>query len=233
MDRSDYLTHLEADGRAFIEACQAVPAAPVAACPEWTNTELLGHLAMVWRFALAQVTAADASNPTGPDIPEGDTPAAALTDVLAAFAEVDLAAPAWNWSPNLTAAFWVRRMAHETAVHRWDAQQAAGTPQPIDPVLASDTLAEVVEVMAQFHRKGKVEDFPAGSLHLHGTDADAEWLLVPGPEGLVVTQEHAKADVAAKGTTSNLALWLWGRGQGDLTCFGDQDLLDAWASVTP
>ena len=39
--------------------------------------------------------------------------------------------PTWNWARNApdTAAFWPRRMAQETAVHRWDAQSAAGHPR--------------------------------------------------------------------------------------------------------
>ncbi|HCV35658.1 MAG TPA: hypothetical protein DF783_01945, partial [Acidimicrobiaceae bacterium] len=63
-------------------------------------------------------------------------------------------------------------------------------------------------------------------------DGDGEWLLIPGDGDLVVTREHAKADVAASGTASDLALFVWGRG-GDLQFWGDKDQLEAWASVAP
>ncbi len=34
-------------------------------------------------------------------------------------------APTWSWWPaDQSVGFWVRRMAHETAVHRWDAEGA-------------------------------------------------------------------------------------------------------------
>ena len=54
----------------------------------------------------------------------------------------------WNWSsiwPD-TAAFWPRRMAHETSVHRVDAQQAAGAQLPIDTALATDGVDEFLMV---------------------------------------------------------------------------------------
>src|SRR3712207_7465665 len=48
----------------------------------------------------------------------------------------DPAAPTWSFTTDRTAGFWVRRQALETAVHRWDAQHAAGEPERIDPALA-------------------------------------------------------------------------------------------------
>jgi hypothetical protein len=43
---------------------------------------------------------------------------------------------------------------------------------------------------------------------------------------VTVTREHAKGDVAARGTASDLLLFLWGRVPADsLEVFGDADLL--------
>ena len=55
---------------------------------------------------------------------------AGLDALVAALAATDPDEPVWNWSPTHAAAparFWFRRMAQETAVHRWDAEAAAGT----------------------------------------------------------------------------------------------------------
>jgi predicted lipid carrier protein YhbT len=49
------------------------------------------------------------------------------------------------------------------------------------------------------------------------------------PDGLVVTQEHGKGDVAARGGASDLLLFLWGRaGLDALEVFGDKALLEDW-----
>ena len=50
-----------------------------------------------------------------------------LHELVATLDAVDPELPAWNFAPQAKkAAFWHRRMAHETAIHRWDAQMAGG-----------------------------------------------------------------------------------------------------------
>ena len=54
--------------------------------------------------------------------------------------------PIWNWfgiDPPIPG-FYHRRMAQEVAVHRWDAQAAAGATTPIDAALAADGIDEVL-----------------------------------------------------------------------------------------
>ncbi len=52
------------------------------------------------------------------------------------------------------------------------------------------------------------------------------------PDGLVVTREHAKGDVAARGTASDLLLFLYGRADADrLDVFGDAALLARWREL--
>ena len=50
---------------------------------------------------------------------------------------------------------------------------------------------------------------------------------------LVVGHEHAKGDVAARGTASDLALLVWGRRRPSVEVFGDEAALDAWLALTP
>ena len=60
------------------------------------------------------------------------------------------------------------------------------------------------------------------TIHFHCTDADGEWLITRVGDDVVVTREHAKGDVAARGSASDLALFLWGRvGADQLEVFGD------------
>lgn len=229
-----YLAHLSADGRALIAAAEAAPDAQVAACPEWTNTGLAEHVAMVWNFAMAQVESGDVSGPQRPS-PDPDESMSDLLDrAVGVLRDADPDAPAWNWADDQRAGWWCRRMAHETSVHRWDAQEAAETTEPIDGELAADGITELIEVGLRSRlRGGGSIEYPDGSLHLHRTDGGGEWLLATVDGELVVTFEHAKGDAAARGTASELLLFLWGRGRGTLECFGDADLLDAWSSVAP
>jgi uncharacterized protein (TIGR03083 family) len=193
----------------------------------------------VYAFVTAQLQAgnpATRSPSHAPDAPETGDITPWLRDrhqeVLSALRGISPEAPAWTWIPEKTTAFFFRRMAQETAVHRWDAQQAAGTLTPIDPELATDGINEVMTVFMQHAPRGPI-DYPAGSLHLHRTDGEGEWMLTAQDGVLTVTHEHAKGDAAARGPAQDILLYLWGRGRDGLECHGDDALIDAWGSVTP
>ena len=73
---------------------------------------------------------------------------------------------------------------------------------------------------------GNAHEVGDGTVHLHCTDIDGEWLISSGGGEVTVTREHAKGDVAARGTASDLLLFVWGRVPADaLEVFGDTDLL--------
>jgi len=237
MNKETYLQHIDTDGRALIEAVMAAPEAAVAACPAWTNRDLAKHLGNVYSFAIAQLraddptTRAQAENKPAPDT--GDIAPwfqERHQAVLATLRSTELTKPVWTFGSDKTAAFFVRRMAHETAVHRWDAQQAAGTLTPIDPELAADGIDEALEVF-MLHRRAN--EPPESSLHIHRTDGEGEWMLVAKDGKLTITHEHAKGDAAARGAAQDILLYLWGRGRSGLECYGDDALIDAWGSVTP
>jgi predicted lipid carrier protein YhbT len=116
-------------------------------------------------------------------------------------------------------------------MHRFDAQLAAGTTEPIERTLAVDGIDELFELIPYWPLADRVRG--AGeTLHFHTTDGDGEWLVELGPDGLTVTREHAKGDVAARGTASNLLLFLYGRIPSDeLEVFGDAALLARWREL--
>lgn len=129
----------------------------------------------------------------------------------------------WTWwPPDQTVGFWFRRMAHETAVHRADAEAALGRIGPVAADLAIDGIDEALDLfLAPDLAPGSIEG-PVETVHLHATDADGEWLVTIGPDGLGVARGHAKGDAAARGQASDLLLWLWGRLPSDvLEVFGD------------
>jgi predicted lipid carrier protein YhbT len=119
-------------------------------------------------------------------------------------------------------------MAFETIVHRWDAQTAAGEPPPFPADLAADGLDEHIGNLPWF---GTAPRGDGETLHVHCTDADGEWLLTQTPDALVVTREHAKADVALRGPASDLFLVLLGRRlPATVDVFG-AEALDAWSAL--
>jgi hypothetical protein len=126
-------------------------------------------------------------------------------------------------------------MANEVAIHRFDAELAAGAPQPVDPERAVDGIDELLTVLLPFSAVMKSPEMN-GSFHLHCTDTDGEWLTTFTAGRPTTTREHAKGDLAVRGPASPLFLWSWNRatvGTDGLESFGHPTLLDAWAAIVP
>ena len=102
-----------------------------------------------------------------------------------------------------------RRIAHETAVHAWDAGDAVGSREPLDPALAVDGIDEFFEIFSPLTPGPPVE--PVTTVHLHATDAEGEWLVSVGGGQFEIEHGHAKGDVAVRATASDLLLLLWNR----------------------
>jgi len=159
--------------------------------------------------------------------------------LVATLAAADPAAPAWTWhEPDQTAGFWRRRMAHETLIHRVDAELAAGSVGPIDQDLAGDGVDEVLVV--------KMSAAPGWATVTPGEGAVA--LVVPGArwtmrrsflsgtspdtgnvyEGLEMAALSAapvETDCTVRGSAVDMDLWLWGRGPLEaLEVEGDREL---------
>jgi uncharacterized protein (TIGR03083 family) len=232
VETGEYLAALGREGRVLGDAAErAGLAAPVPSCPDWTVADLLWHVGEVHHFwgGVVERRASDSS-----EVPETERPADAelldwygeslawLQGVLTA---ADPATPVWTWASQKNVAFVQRRMAQETAVHRVDAEQAAGAPAPIDPALAVDGVDEFLQFHSVWKRDGAAP--LGGSVHLHATDTDGEWLVIETGDRLAFTRGHAKADAAARGTASDLLLLLWRRrGPGDVEVHGDAAVLD-------
>jgi uncharacterized protein (TIGR03083 family) len=232
VDRFQYLDALEEASAAFFEAVSRCPlSAPVPSCPDWTVADLVYHLGGVHRF-WGEVVARRLSSPSGVERSQRPAPEDLVTwareqagALQAALAEAEPTTPVWTWAAQQEVAFVDRRMAQETTVHRWDAQLAAGTPERIDPELASDGVDEFLTVMVADPR------FTApigGSVHVHATDTPGEWLITEGDDGaVVVTREHAKGAVALRGPADQLLLGLWGRVPlDDLEIIGDRSVAE-------
>lgn len=243
LSKDFWIGALRTEGPAFAAAvAEAPPETPVLSCPGWTVTDLTLHLAGIYQFVHARASAGDASPPaTRPaekaELPAGSTALQLWQDsydrLMALFDGLDPEAPAWNWAPQpKRAGFWPRRMAHETAVHRWDAQLAIAAGEPIEAKLAADGVSEVLDTFLPAGRRRTPGQW-RGVVQLVATDAGQEWFLRLRGEGVALLDtgtlldhddHHARAHAA--GTASDLLLALWGRMDFDaLTVTGDRNLL--------
>ena len=237
---ASYLAAIGEDGAALAAAARRGLAEQVPSCPAWTVADLVAHAGSVhqWVTEMVRTGAQERiSRKALPLPPESED----LVDwfeigvgvLVSVLRDADPAAPVWNWSPEpKVAAFWPRRMAHETAVHRWDAEAAHGVPQPIATNLAVDGIDEIIRVFLATEVADDHDATLGGTLHVHATDADGEWLIDVAGGEVRVRAEHGKGDAALRGPASDLLLFLWGRQPAaPLEVFGDTAVVDRWAKV--
>lgn len=217
LDRTVHLDALARDGAAFIDACaRAGLDRPAPTCGEWSVADLVWHLTGVYRFFEIIVRERRSS----PDsITRGERPADidlldlcrdAHRALIAALDATPDDTAVWTWAEDHSVRFVRRRMAQETLIHRWDAENAAGDPQPIDATLASDGIDEFLFAFLPRVNEGTAP--VNGSVHIHCGDVEGEWTIRAAADGsLSVAREHAKGDCALRGRASDLLLALWRR----------------------
>lgn len=204
--------HVNTLGKVAVNAFEK----PIPACPGWTMADLMWHMGEVlvfWKQVIDK-RALDTSElkwierPKNTDLVSWYTDG--VTSAIETLTTADPAMPCWTWTGTQNVDWIIRRMAHETAVHVWDACNAAGVSAPLDAQVASDGIDEFLYVMLPHQREG--QPVVGGSVHLHCTDVEGEWLVVPS-EGtdMSVTREHAKGSVALRGSSTDLFLLLWRR----------------------
>jgi uncharacterized protein (TIGR03083 family) len=153
-----------------------------------------------------------------------------MTDALAAD---DPERPVTTFMGKQTVSWWIRRQAHETAVHRWDAQMAAGLAEPIEATLASDGVTEVLDTWLPSGRR-RMPAERTGVVALHATDVDQVWFVRLRGSGVALLDSDTLLDsddhherATASGSASDLVLALFGRIPFDtLLVTGEVSLLE-------
>jgi uncharacterized protein (TIGR03083 family) len=241
-----WLAGLRAEGSAF-RAAVSQPGAldmPVPTCPEWTVLDLVHHLGGVYGSVLSHVTRGVTTpperRPPTTDLPVGADALAWWDEryrtLLTTLDALDPELPAWNWAPQAKrAGFWHRRMAHETAVHRWDAQIAVALTDPVETKLAADGITEVLDTwLPAGKRKGPRDR--TGIVALRATDIEQEWHVRLRGEGIALLDTdtlfdddaHQHERAIAAGTASDLLLALYCRVSFEvLDLAGDERLVKA------
>jgi uncharacterized protein (TIGR03083 family) len=242
MDPDRYLGQLAADvalirGIALSTRGRAVA---VPTCPQWTVEDLVRHVAHAYLNVASRRLALPEDVPPQ-DLSEED-PVAALdrghAELLARLKGRD-PAESCGGRPD-TVGFWIRRMTHETAMHRVDAEQAVGgraTPLPAD--LAVDGIDETLAVFVwQGPRHWPVDwsahlvDWDGAWVRLSTVDpataVDRAWRVTVDADGTQVGPAPAGSpDAEVSGAPDPMLRWLWNRGYaGEVSARGDGAVLD-------
>jgi uncharacterized protein (TIGR03083 family) len=241
MEISEHIAALRREGELLAASAAAADLdTPIPTCPEWRMRDLLRHVGDVHRWAATHV-GQRRTQPRDEEEeaamlglwPDDDTLVdwfraghAALVHTLES-APPDLAC--WSFLPAPSPlAFWARRQAHETGMHRVDAESAGSAITAFSPAFAADGIDELLFGFVS-RPGGKLHADPPRTIYLQATDAGREWLARIGPERVEVRGEHADGDCAVRGGASDLYLLLWNRRTtDDLDVRGDATLLDLW-----
>lgn len=238
MDTDALLVQLTVEARRVPAVDPATLDAPVPWCGEWSVGDVVGHLSGVQRWATVLSNQPGTwirrremdQPPDGPDVLAWCE--AGVAPMLAAFDGTDLETTVNTWAGEQPRRWWLRRLLHETAIHRWDAEAGGGGREratPIAPDVAVDGIDELFDNFVPL-----VADRLAGggeTMHLHATDAPGEWLVRFAADGVDVERVHAKGDVAVRAAAHDLLLLLWNRSAPTdpaFETFGDSALVARW-----
>jgi uncharacterized protein (TIGR03083 family) len=262
LTKDQYFDAIRENSAMLTDAVRLDLKAPVPSCPGWYSATLAAHIGEVQRF-WAHIVRTRAQEPANLPESEFDScpglqawyraaeegPAdldaipgclvewsrESTDQLLRAFEETQPEDAIWHWSDDNRPITHMRNQAIEATVHRWDAQNAQGATSPIDPVIALDGIAQHFEVQIPAARrwneyvKGQGETY-----HFHRTDGPGEWLVTFDGDALAVREEHAKGDIAIRGSAEDIFLWLWGRVSPErLDVHGNAALLDQYRRLVP
>lgn len=207
MDDAELLESVLSDTAMSATVFSASPAAAVAHCPGWTVADLVAHHGGVLRWAEAIVRTGE------PVVEQFSAPARhderhtwyldAANEFVATVSGSDRDRACWTFGrPPERVWFWIRRQALEAAVHRWDAELAAGSAGEIHSDLSMLGVTEVVEDL--FPRQVALGRTPAlsGGVELRADDVDQRWVLSPPTDA---------GGVVVEAPASVLMLLLWQR----------------------
>jgi uncharacterized protein (TIGR03083 family) len=226
MEITDHIAAIQREGDLLaVAAEQAGLDAVVPSCTPWRIRDLLRHLGYVL-----------SSGPADADLLGWFL--AGHAGLVSALAEADPGLACWTFleAPS-PLAFWARRQAHETAIHRADAGQAAGQPVRYEAEFAADGIDELI--MGFLGRDGgepAAAQRAAGRQSLLVTAADTgdSWLIELARDGKRATSVRrgtGPADCALAGPAQGLYLLLWNRTDpagGGVGVTGDGAVLRTW-----
>lgn len=244
----DHVGVIESEGARVLAAYSSNPDGRVPWSDRWTVRSVARHVAgshHAVALILADRPSADFEQAAAMPRIETNDPAfpewfAANTErLLTQCRTVPVAAVCWTPHPLLagTAAYWMRRIAYDTLVHRWDAEAGAGIAgAAMEPEIATGAVDEVLDVGLRVTRA--VAHAPAGpAIRLACADTPHVWHLDLSEVGrLTIHAQPIDVAVTLSGTAEDLLLWLWGRIEiegASIEVDGDRSVLARWTELLP
>ena len=249
MEIAEHVNALRREGEWLADAAERAGLdAPVPPCAPWQVKDLLRHTGYVHRWAARHITECPDQIIDGPseeEILSGGADDAGLlawfrdghAALLQTLATADPAVACATFMPAPSPlAFWARRQAHETAIHRADADSAAGTMPEYEADFAADGIDELIMGFGRRRKYQPGSNAEGARLRVLATDTGDAW-LVEAREGRVLPRRDAdgqeEAGCTVSGPASGLYLYLWNRAdaaRAGVTVAGDPGLLSAWQS---
>lgn len=244
MDVSAWIGSLRAEGRRMAAVAAGLSLDdPVPTCPEWNVRQLLRHTGWVHRWAGALVRDARPEPPDREDVlPGGWPPDEGLVDwfrqgharLVSALESAPDDLDCWTFMqmPD-SRAFWARRQAHETAIHRVDSELVAGAVTGFDTEHAADGIDELVVFFISRPDRGPRAP-EVRTLRVVATDAGRHWTASFGPDDSAgCAGGEGPVDCTVTGRASDLYLYLWNRiPPDDVRVEGRGDVLDYWSQAS-
>jgi uncharacterized protein (TIGR03083 family) len=249
---AEHLDALRRQGELMAGAAAAAGlAAAVPPCPSWQVKDLLRHTGYIHRWAARHIIESPSEVIDGPpetEILRGGAPDEDLLDwfraghaaLMETLARADPAVECATFMPAPSPlAFWTRRQAHETAIHRADAELAAGATPDYPADFAADGIDELIMGFG-LRRKYQPQaglGADGGLLRVAAADTGHAWSIAARQGRLEPRRETAAvgAGCTVSGPASGLYLYLWNRADAartGITVTGDPGLLASWqASV--
>jgi uncharacterized protein (TIGR03083 family) len=244
----DYLASIAADSERLQAALCHHPDGAIDWCGTWTVQDCAQHVGGAHHVVTLVVEGRPETSFRAlatMDIPAAGDPrlagwlAEGTQSLVGALTAADPDEPCWSWwKPERRVGFWPRRMAHETAIHRWDAERGAGLdPAPFGTDMAVDGVDEYLQVFAGFGRR--LNGSPAGPerITVSATDTGHRWTVAfPEPGVHTLVRDDGSGDAAFEGPIAGLLLFLWGRLDRDragVGVSGDRALAARWRELVP
>jgi uncharacterized protein (TIGR03083 family) len=228
------LAALDVQGRLLLDAAEAAGLeTAVPSCPGWTVATLVRHIGLVHAWA------SDVVEVAGPEVDQDaydkafDVPddvigwARSMHHRLVATLTAAQDYDGWTLFPMdlSTKDFWIRRQLHETAVHRMDAELAAGrTLTPMGEDLAADGIDELLVGLLPYTRLW--DDEPATIAIRLETGFAWYVSIVAGPPSLGDPSDSP--DLTLTGDADSLYAAVENRSYGGVRIGGDPRLLELW-----
>ncbi len=245
METAEFIEILRREGELLATAAEAAGwDAPVPPCPQWRVRDLVAHTGSVHRWAAGFLAGVTEPAPLVVDAPPDEALASWFRDGHSRLLDRLGAGPAdlecWAFLPAPSPLeFWARRQAHETAIHRFDAEAALGKGHA--PNRTDFALDGVDELLTGFltRSRGRLRSETPRVLRIRAVDGPSgpvDWWLRLSRDPLRVqrTDGAPPAGVAApdctfSGPATALYLTLWNRGtHEDIEVTGDGALAELW-----